>query len=65
MYAEIRIVLLWLVAVAVLASVARRIKIPYPIALVLGGLAHLPSYPACHARCNSTRILSFCCSYLL
>jgi Na+/H+ antiporter len=39
MYDVIRIVLLLLVAVAVLASVARRLHIPYPIALVLGGLA--------------------------
>jgi CPA1 family monovalent cation:H+ antiporter len=39
MYEVIRLVLLLLVAVAVLASVARRLSIPYPIALVLGGLA--------------------------
>jgi CPA1 family monovalent cation:H+ antiporter len=39
MYDEIRLVLLMLVAVAVLASIARRLNIPYPIALVLGGLA--------------------------
>ncbi len=47
MYDEIRIVLLMLVAVAVLASVARRLNIPYPIALVLGGLglALIPGLP--------------------
>src|SRR5260370_12493693 len=39
MYEVIRLVLLLLGAVAVLASVARRLRIPYPIALVLGGLA--------------------------
>ncbi|HWE63754.1 MAG TPA: Na+/H+ antiporter [Chloroflexota bacterium] len=38
MYDVIRLVLLLLVAVAVLASVARRLSIPYPIALLLGGL---------------------------
>lgn len=39
MYDAIRLVLLLLVAVAVLASAARRLGISYPIALVLGGLA--------------------------
>src|SRR5260370_3150897 len=38
MYDVIRLVILLLVAVAVLASVARRLSIPYPIALLLGGL---------------------------
>ena len=47
MYDEIRIVLLLLVTVAVLASIARRLSIPYPIALVLGGLilAVMPGLP--------------------
>ena len=47
MYDVIRLVLLLLVAVAVLASVARRLSIPYPIALVLGGLilAVVPGLP--------------------
>ncbi|MGH2388645.1 MAG: Na+/H+ antiporter [Chloroflexota bacterium] len=47
MYDEIRIVLLLLVAVAVLASAARRLSIPYPIALILGGLvlAVVPGLP--------------------
>jgi CPA1 family monovalent cation:H+ antiporter len=47
MYEVIRLVLLLLVAVAVLASLARRLSIPYPIALVLGGLllAALPGLP--------------------
>ena len=47
MYEVIRLVLLLLVAVAVLASVARRLSVPYPIALVLGGLvlALMPGLP--------------------
>jgi CPA1 family monovalent cation:H+ antiporter len=47
MYDVIRLVLLLLVAVAALASVARRLSIPYPIALVVGGLvlAVMPGLP--------------------
>jgi CPA1 family monovalent cation:H+ antiporter len=47
MYDVIRLVLLLLVAVVALASVARRLSIPYPIVLVLGGLllAVMPGLP--------------------
>ena len=47
---EIELILICLVAVALLAIVARKIRIPYPILLTIGGvvLALVPGLPAIH-----------------
>jgi hypothetical protein len=44
---HLEIIILLLVAVLLLTTIARRVLIPYPILLVLGGIA-LSRTPACH-----------------
>jgi len=50
MVGKTELILICLVAVALLAIVARRIRIPYPILLTIGGvvLALIPGLPAIH-----------------
>src|SRR5207244_6157357 len=50
MVEETELILICLVAVALLAIVARKIRIPYPILLTCGGvvLALIPGLPAIH-----------------
>ena len=47
---ETELILICLVAVALLAIVARKIHVPYPILLTMGGvvLALIPGLPAIH-----------------
>src|SRR5947208_9024887 len=50
MLEETELILICLVAVALLAIVAKKIRIPYPILLTIGGvvLALIPGLPAIH-----------------
>ncbi|MDB6146566.1 MAG: nha, partial [Spartobacteria bacterium] len=50
MLGKTELILICLVAVALLAIVARKIRIPYPILLTIGGgiLAFVPGLPAIH-----------------
>ena len=50
MVEKTELILICLVAVALLAIVARKIRIPYPILLTIGGvvLALVPGLPAIH-----------------
>jgi len=51
---EIELILICLVAVALLAIVARKISVPYPILLTVagGGLALVPGLPVIHLEPN-------------